>query len=464
MATSLGTKQRPLRVAVVGSGPSGFYAAEALLTTEEHRPAPLTVKVDMFEHLPAPFGLVRYGVAPDHEKIKHITKVYDAIALHEGFSFYGNVSVGKDISIDELKNHYDAIVFTCGAATDKKLGIPGEDLSGSHTATEFVAWYNGHPDYRTCEFDLSGEVAVIIGQGNVAMDVGRILCKTPDELKNTDIAQHALDALAESKIKEVHLVGRRGPVQAAFTTPEIREFGELADCDPVLGAKELEINEASQEELKDEAHPQRQKNLEILSQYAASGVSSKERKFVIHFLKSPKELKGEGRLEKVILEKNQLTGESNQQKAKGTGETEELPCRILFRSVGYRGIPIDGVPFDDKKGIFPNQDGRVTDNGKVVPGLYCSGWIKRGPSGLIGTNKPDSFATVENIFSDLNQLAPCSNPDSKAVLALLKKKNTKVIDFKDWQKIDAAEIQRGQKTGKPLEKFVEVRQMLAASG
>lgn len=455
MPSSLGTDQRPLRVAIVGAGPSGFYAAEALLSAE-HK-----VIVDMFDRLGSPFGLVRYGVAPDHPKIKNVTKVYERTAGNPGFSFFGNVCIGKDITVEELKNHYDAVIFTCGAETDRELGIPGEDLPGSHTATEFVAWYNGHPDCRDRKFDLSKEVAVVIGQGNVAMDVARILCKTVDELKATDIAQHALDALKESKIKEIHLIGRRGPVQAAFTPPEIREFGELADCDPVLDKKYLRISETSQKELDDPANAARRKNFETLSKYAALGTPTKAKKFIIHFFQSPLELKGQGRVETVVLGKNQLTGEPGRQKAKGTGETEELVCGIFFRSVGYRGVPIEGVPFDDQKGIFSNQDGRITDNAQVVPGLYCAGWIKRGPSGVIGTNKPDSVATVGNLFADLNTLKPCPQPDSEGVHKLLKAKNVKVISFSDWQKIDTAEIERGQAAGKTREKFVNITDMLS---
>jgi ferredoxin--NADP+ reductase len=456
MSSELGTGQRPLRVAIVGSGPSGFYAASALLKSE------INVKVDMFDRLPAPYGLVRYGVAPDHAKIKNVINIYKKTAELEGFSFMGNVNVGHDISVVELKKYYDAILFSCGAETDRKLGIPGEDLAGSYTATEFVAWYNGHPDYRDRKFDLSGEVAVIIGQGNVAMDVCRILCKTVDELKNTDIAQYALDALGKSNIKEVHMVGRRGPVQAAFTPVEIREFGELADCDPVIDPKDLEISEVSQAELDDPKNAQRRKNFEILKTLSSREASGKHKKFVVHFLKSPIELSGDGTLEKVILEKNALSGEAGKQKARGTGVKEELKCNILFRSVGYRGRPIDGVPFREDWGTFPNQEGRITENDQIVPGLYAAGWIKRGPSGVIGTNKPDSEETVAALFADLKKLIPCEQPDSAAILNFLSQKGVRVVSFDDWQKIDASEVERGQKIGKPREKYVSVDEMIGA--
>ena len=455
MASELGSSERPLRVAIVGSGPSGFYAAQALLKSETK------VSVDMFDRLPVPFGLVRYGVAPDHPKIKNVTIVYKKTAEQEGFSFFGNVNIGKDVSVEELKKFYDAVLFTCGAETDRKLGIPGEDLSGSYTATEFVAWYNGHPDYKDRQFDLSGEVAVVIGQGNVAMDVCRILSKTVDELKNTDIAQHALDVLAKSNIKEIHMIGRRGPVQAAFTPVEIREFGELTDCAPVINAKDLKISEVSQTELDDPKNAQRRKNFEILKSLSTHETSGKNKQFIVHFLKSPIELTGDGALEKVILEKNELSGEAGKQKARGTGVKEELQCSILFRSVGYRGQPIEGVPFHEQWGVFPNKEGRITENDKIVPGLYTAGWIKRGPSGVIGTNKPDSEETVAALFADLSTLTPCEQPDPSAISDFLSQKGIRFVSFADWQKIDASEINRGQKIGKPREKYVSIEEMMA---
>ena len=456
MASELGTDQRPLRVAIVGSGPSGFYAAQPLLKSET------SVIVDMYDRLPVPYGLVRYGVAPDHAKIKNVTNVYKRTAEQPGFSFMGNVNVGKDISVEELKKYYDAIIFTCGAETDRKLGVPGEDLEGSYTATEFVAWYNGHPDYRDRQFDLSGEVAVIIGVGNVAMDVCRILCKTVDELKTTDIAQHALDVLAKSNIKEIHMVGRRGPAQAKFTPMEIREFGELTDCDPIVDPKDMEISEVSQTELDDPKNSANKKNFEILKAYSTREDTGKPKKFFIHFLESPAELVGEGKVRKLIIEKNELVGEPGKQKSKGTGVKSEMNCDILFRSVGYRGIAIEGVPFHEAWGIFPNKEGRITDGDSVVPGLYTAGWIKRGPSGVVGTNKPDSEETVARLLEDVSHLTPCERPNTKAVLDLLNQKGVRVVSFDDWQKIDASEIERGQKIGKPREKYISVDEMIIA--
>ena len=455
MPSLLGSQDKPLRVAVVGSGPSGFYAAASLTQSDQ------SVTVDMFERLPAPYGLVRYGVAPDHSKIKNVIKIYERIAETPGFSFLGNVTVGRDISVQELKNFYDVVLLTYGASSDRKLGIPGEDLPGSYTATEFVAWYNGHPDYCNREFDLSGRVAVVIGQGNVAADVCRILCKTPEELKNSDIADYALEALAHSKIEEVHMVGRRGPAQAAFTPIEIREFGELADCDPVVIPEDLELNPASRTELETAKELTRKKNIEVLQKFAFPGVSGKRKKFFVRFLRSPIEIKGSGRVERIVFEKNRLEGEPGRQKAGGTGEKEELACGLVFRSVGYHGVSIPGVPFDERAGVIPNQEGRVTESGRVVPGLYAAGWIKRGPIGVIGTNKADSDETVRRIFEDMPQLPRAPQRDTRLLLELFKKKKVRVVSFQDWKRIDAREIERGQPSGKPREKFTAVAEMLS---
>jgi len=456
MSNTPGTEARPLRVAVVGSGPSGFYAAEAMFKADP------VIEVDVFDSLGAPFGLVRYGVAPDHAKIKNVIKVYEKTAANERFAFFGNVTIGEDISVAELRRFYDAMVFANGAQTDRQLGIPGEDLPGSYTATEFVAWYNGHPDFQDCTFDLSHDVAVVIGQGNVAMDVARILAKTTDELKNTDITAASLEKLAESKVREVHMIGRRGPAQAAFTPQEIKEFGELAICDPVVTPESLILSEESAAEI--ENGREAKKNYEILKGFSERPAPVSERRFIIHFLKSPKELVGDGRLERVVLEKNKLAGESGGQWSEGTGETEVLECGAFFRSVGYRGVPIDGVPFNEKKGIFPNDEGRIVDGSTPVPGLYAVGWIKRGPSGVIGTNKPDAIATIKNLLEDIPNLEPAAEPDRSAVADLLKSRGVAAISYADWQKIDAAEVERGDAEGKPREKFLHVDEMLRAAG
>ncbi|MBX7256717.1 MAG: FAD-dependent oxidoreductase [Candidatus Hydrogenedentes bacterium] len=456
--SEIGTAVRPLRVAIVGSGPSGFYAAEALFKSDK------TIQVDMFDRLPTPFGLVRGGVAPDHPKIKSVIRVYDKIAAHERFAFLGNVTVGRDVTVEEMRRFYDAILFSCGAESDNRLGIPGEDLLGSHTATEFVGWYNGHPDYRDRVFDLSQEVAVVIGQGNVAMDVSRILAKTVDELKETDIAAHALDALASSAIKEVHLIGRRGPVQAKFTQPELKEFGELVDCHPVIAPEDLVLDPASQAELDDPDNQHAKKNFAVMQELASRTPEGKGKRFFVHFLKSPIELSGNGRVESLKLERNRLEGEPHKMRAVGTGEMETLACGLVFRSVGYRGTAFPGLPFDAKRGVFPNRDGRILDGDAVIPGLYAAGWIKRGPSGIIGNNKPDSQATVASMLADAASLTPCATPDTNALAALLRERNVRVVSYADWQRIDAAEIERGKTRGKPREKFTRVEDMLAVLG
>ncbi len=447
----LGTAERPLRVAIVGSGPSGFYAAAPLLKGET------VCTVDMFERLPTLFGLVRGGVAPDHPKIRNVTKVYEKIARHERFTLFANVKVGEDITIEELRRHYDAVIFACGAETDRRLGITGEDLPGSHTATAFVGWYNGHPDYRDLLFDLSQEVAVVVGVGNVAMDVARILAKTVDELRHTDIAQHALDALAESKVREIHVVGRRGAAQAAFTPIEIKEMGALDACDPVVDPAQLALDPVSEQELSDK---NKAKNLEHLRAFAER-TPAKPRRMHFHFLAGPVEIRGEGRVESMLLGRNQLEGDTPfKLRARPTGETYELPCGLVFRSIGYRGVPIPGVPFDDRWGGIPNEEGRVTENGAPVQGLYAVGWIKRGPSGIIGTNKPDSLETVKCLLEDVPALSPCEIPSTRAVHDLLCGRGVRVVTLEDWARIDAAEVAAGEAVGKPRERFTRVEEML----
>lgn len=456
---NLGSAERPLRVAIIGSGPSGFYAADML-----YKVSTIKVKIDMFDRLPAPYGLVRYGVAPDHPKIKNVIKVYEKTAERPDFSFIGNVMVGEHISINELKRFYDAIIIATGAETDRKLGIEGEDMLGSYASTAFVGWYNGHPDFQDLTFDFSSEIAVVIGQGNVAMDVCRILLKTVDELKNTDITQNALDALAGSKIREVHCFGRRGPVQAAFTPVEIREFGELADCYTVINPKHFELNEASKIELEDPTNVVRKKNFEILQELSkmTPDPEGKKKKFVLHFCNSPLEMRGKGRVQQVVFERNTLIGEPNNQKVRGTGVTNTFNCGLVFRSIGYLGVPIKGLPFHSSSGTIPNQKGRIMDSEQIYNGLYVTGWIKRGATGIIGTNKADSDETVHSLVEDLPNLNACQEPSTEALLELLKSREVHPVSFADWKKIDAAEIERGLKVGKPREKFVRVRGMLSA--
>jgi ferredoxin--NADP+ reductase len=455
LMSTLGSSDQPLRVAIIGSGPSGFYAAEALFKSDA------SVRVDMFDHLPSPYGLVRLGVAPDHPKIKTSIRVYEKIAAHEDYAFWGNVTVGQDVTLPELQRHYDAVLFASGAATDRRLDIPGEDLPGSYTATEFVAWYNGHPDYRDHEFGLSAKTAIVVGQGNVAMDVCRILAKTVDELKSTDIAQHALDALAESSVEDIYMIGRRGPVQAKFSQKEAKEMGKLEICEPIVTPSDLELDPLSQAEYDDSGNQNAQRVLPVLREFSERPSANAQRRLHFEFLKSPVEIIGNGKVESIRIEKNRLEGEPNRLKARGTGETIELSAGLIFRSVGYRGAPIPGVPFRDDWGVIPNDDGRVTEADKAVPGLYVAGWIKRGPTGVIGTNKPDAQATVAALLDDLASLKPCESRDSEPLQATLKERGVRVVSFADWKIVDAAEIERGKAVGKPREKFVRVDEVLA---
>ena len=449
----------PLRVAVVGAGPSGFYAAEALLKSDA------AVEVDLLERLPSPYGLVRSGVAPDHPKLKQSIEVYKKVAALAGLRYFGNVTVGADVRAAELRGLYHAVIYTCGAETDRRLGIDGEDLPGSHTATEFVGWYNGHPDYRDREFDFSGETAVIIGQGNVAADVARILAKSADELRATDIAAHALEALAQSRIRTIAVIGRRGPAQAKFTTKELREFLALENCRAEIDPAELELNAAGRAEVADaKAGRVAAKNLEVFAQMAAGADgAAKARRCRMLFCRSPARLEGGARLERVVLERNRLEGAAFRQQAVGTGATETLECGLLFRAVGYRGVALEGVPFHDAWGVIANDGGRVTDgpDGAVVPGLYTAGWIKRGPSGIIGTNRACAVETVTALLADRAALQAEARAGRAGLERLLDERGARAVDYDDWRRIDAAEIARGEPEGKPREKFTRREEMLA---
>ena len=377
--SQIGTPENPLRVAIIGAGPTGFYTAEHLFKQQDYH-----VTVDMYERLPVPFGLVRYGVAPDHPKIKSVTKVYDRIAQKPGFRFFGNVEIGKHISVAELRAHYHQIVYTTGAQTDRRLNIPGEDLAGSLPATEFVAWYNGHPDYRDVDVDLSHENVAVVGIGNVAMDVARILCRTPEELRQTDIADYALAALSKSKVKNVYVMGRRGPAQAAFTTPEIKELGEMEDSDVYVLPEEAQVDALSRAALANSSDRATEKKMEIIQSYAGREASGKSRRLTVRFLVSPTELidDGQGNIAGMRLVKNELYAtDAGTLRPRETDVVEELPVTMVFRSIGYRGVPIPGVPFYDSWGVILNREGRVLDPETQNPrvGEYTGGWIKRGP-------------------------------------------------------------------------------------
>lgn len=457
--TPLGTVARPLRVAIIGAGPSGFYAAGALLQQKE-----VTVLVDMFDRLPTPHGLVRYGVAPDHPKIKSVTKVYDRTAADARFRFFGNVDFGKDLTHADLRRHFDQIIYAVGAESDRKLNIPGEELAGSLSATEFVAWYNGHPDFADLELDLSCETAVVVGVGNVAMDVARILAKSSEELHNTDITAYALDKLATSRIKDIYVLSRRGPAQVKFTPPEIKEMGELTVADVVVDEAELELDPLSAAEAA--ATSETQRNLEHLHTYATRPLTGKPRRVHFRFLVSPVELLGEaGKVSAIQLEKNELRAdEHGYLNAHGIGEFETIPAGLVLRSVGYKGIPLENVPFDQRHGTIPNDQGRVKDpaSGQVIAGEYVVGWAKRGPSGVIGTNKPDATETVERMLTDLPVITPAPAPDPSAIDGLLEERQLEFVTIEGWRILDQIEVERGVAQGKPRVKFTRIQDMLAA--
>lgn len=453
--SQLGSTDMPLRVAIVGSGPGAFYAADALLHSKT------TVAIAMFDRLPTPYGLVRAGVAPDHPKIKSVIKVFERIAASPAYSFWGNVRVGTDVAVSELRRFFDVLIFAYGAEKDRALNIPGEDLPGSCTATEFVGWYNGHPDYRDRTFDLSTDTAVIIGQGNVALDVCRILAKPVEELAPTDIAAHALETLASSQIRYIHLIGRRGPVQTKFTAAELKELLTIPDCDVVIDPEDMQIDSVSEQELAVPENAHARANIELLRKIGTSHASTGKKQIHIHFLKSPVALLGTNRLEGVRLEKNRLEGEPMKLRAVGVGIYKELPCGILFRSVGYRGTEMPQVPFDRSRGTIPNLKGRIIEEGSPITGLYTCGWIKRGPQGIIGTNKPDAAETVTSILEDLPRLTPCEERSDDALHGVLRQRGVRVVSFDDWRRIDAAEVERGRAAGKPREKFTRIDEMLA---
>jgi ferredoxin/flavodoxin---NADP+ reductase len=460
---ALATPENPLRVAIVGSGPAGFYAAEHLLKRDD-----LTVEVDMLDRLPTPFGLVRAGVAPDHPKIKSVIRVYEKTAARDGFRFFGNVEVGADVTVAELEQRYHAIVYAYGTETDRKLGIPGEDLPGSHAATEFVNWYNAHPDFADHEFDLSGERAVVIGNGNVAADCARMLALPREELEVTDTADHAIDVLAEAGVKEILVLGRRGPAQASFTNPEVRELGELTIADIEIDPGELELDEASRAYIESEdADPTHRRNVEIFTHFSERPPEGKPKRVVMRFCCSPVEIKGDGKVESIVIARNELyADEDGRIRARDTGEREELECGLVLRSIGYRGIGLEGVPFDPGRGLIPNEGGRVTDpdSGDQLPGHYAVGWIKRGPSGVIGTNKKDAMETVTNLFEDLGAgRIPERVEDVAPIEVLLDERDGDHITYLGWQAIDRAEVEAGEPHGRPRIKFCRVHEMVEAA-
>ena len=447
-----------LRVAVVGSGPAAFYAAAALLASEDPR-----VEVDMVERLPTPWGLVRLGVAPDHPQLKTVSRAFEKIAARPGFRFLGNVEVGRDVTHQELAALYDAVVYAVGSQADRRLGIPGEDLPGSWAATELVAWYNGHPDYQHLDFDLAHERVVVIGNGNVALDVARMLALTEEELAPTDTTDAAIEAIVASGIREIVVFGRRGPVQASWTSTELGELGDLAGADVVVDPAELELDPASAAEL-EAASNVVQRNVEILRDFATRKPSGKPRTIRLRFRASPVAILGEEHVEGIELAHNRLEpDERGSVRAVATEEREAVSCGLVFRSVGYRGIGLPGVPFDEHSGTIPNADGRVLDeNGAPISGLYCAGWIKRGPTGVIGTNKKDATETVERLLEDAREGRLPARAGG-TIEELLADRAAEVVMYAGWEAIDALERSRGEPHGRPRVKLCSWDELLAAA-
>jgi ferredoxin--NADP+ reductase len=446
----------PFQVAIVGSGPSGFYAAEALLRRHPD------VQVDMFDRLPTPFGLVRGGVAPDHPKIKQVTLVYDKIARSSGFAFLGNVEIGRTLTIEQLRSAYHVVILACGASADRCLGIAGEELAGSHTATEFVGWYNGHPDYRDRVFDFSSDSAVVIGQGNVAGDVARILATPVEDLRRTDIAEHALDALALSRIRNIYVIGRRGPAQIKFTPIELKELGQIRDCAALVADDDLELGAACAAEIADPRGDDARKNVSLLRSFAATASPGCSRRIRFRFLETPVRMNGPGRVQSVSLARNRMEGPPFAQIAVAAGQTIDLPCGLVLRSVGYRGVAVPGVSFDERAGTIPSRKGRCLIADDPVPGMYVTGWIKRGPTGTIGTNRADSVETVESIGEDLSKLRIGPKPGVSALRDGLIARGARIVSYGEWLRIDVAERARGRTRDKPREKYTLIPEMIAA--
>jgi len=457
LSADLGT----LRVAIVGSGPAACYAAIELTS----RPR---VEVDMFDRLPTPYGLVRAGVAPDHPGTKGVADVFRSALSKRSVQCHFNVEVGQHISHDELLQHHHAVIYAVGAASDRHLGVPGEDLPGSHAATEFVAWYNGHPDYANRTFDLSGERAVIVGNGNVALDVARILVTDPDELAKTDIAEHAVEALRHSNIREVVIVGRRGPAQAAYTNPELIALGQMADVDIVVDPDEAILDSASRAWIDGpDSEPSEKLKVRQVEEFAKRTATDGRKRIVLRYLASPEEVLGDERVEGIRLVRNELVADdAGKLSARPTDRTETLETGLVLRSIGYKGAPVADLPFDDRRGVVPNENGRVIDpeSGSPIHGVYVAGWIKRGPTGVIGTNKHCSAATVDLLLSDFaNGLLTQPGHDGEQLAQLIGERQPDAIDFQGWQRIDKKERVLGSESGRLRTKIVDIAAMLEAA-
>ncbi len=463
MTNKIGIPMRPLRVAIIGAGPAGFYAAEALLKAQKKQG--LVILIDLFDRLPTPYGLVRAGVAPDHPKIKKVIKGYHKTAANPNVRFFGNVNFGTELTHDAVRRYYDQVIYAFGTPSDRKLGIPGEELEGSHPATIFVGWYNAHPDYVKLDFNLKQVKNVaVIGNGNVSMDVSRILAKPATSLVETDIADYALATLQESAVEKIYIIGRRGPGQSKFTNPELREFGQINEVNVIVNPQELILDAHSQAEVDESKGKTR--NMKTLHQFANTEATSRAREVHFRFFRSPTEILGEeGKVTGIRLCENKLVHtESGYMKSVSTGVCEELDVDLVLRAVGYKGIKHPGIPFEPRKGIVPNEKGRVIDpeSGAVISGEYVVGWVKRGPSGVIGTNRKDAMETVNNMLQDIDLITPVADDDAdpQAALDYIKSQQPKFVSFEKWLILDKLEVERGHAEGRSRLKFADVQEML----
>ena len=430
----------PVTVAIVGSGPSGYYTADALLKSD------LDCQVDVIERLPAPFGLIRYGVAPDHQTTKNVQRAFDKTAQDEGVSFYGNVEIGKDVSVEELREMYDAIVFAIGSPHDRKLGIPGEEKWGVYGSAEFVGWYNALPDFRDLDPMLDTKSVVVVGVGNVAIDVARVLVKTREEMAPSDIVDFALDAIQASPITDVYLLGRRGPVEAKFTNVELREMGKLDNAVSLVDPAQLP-DTVEDPELSDRDRRLKERNLATLKEFVGAKPDDKPKRVHFHFYAAPVEILGGDRVEAVRVEKTKVENG----RAVGTGEFYDIPCGMVVAAVGYQARPLPGLPFDEKNGTFLN------DNGRVMPGVYAAGWVKRGPTGVIATNRPDGQNAAKLIEEDF--AAGGGKPGRAALEAKLTERGVRWVSYDDWGKLDTHEVGNAR-PGAPRHKVARVADML----
>ena len=438
-----------LRVAVIGSGPAGVYAAEALAKYGGD------VAVDVLDGLPAPFGLVRYAVAPDHPRTQSIATALAKVLELPAVRFLGNIGVGTDVTLDELRDHYDAVVVATGAATDRRMGIPGEDLPGSVSATELVAWYCGNPDSAVDQFRLDARSVAVIGAGNVAGDVARMLARSPEELRSTDAPDHVLATFAASRVEDVHLFARRGPAQSRFTTRELRELGDLELADVVVDEADLALDPSSESAVRSSASARR--NVEVLQAWAGRPPSGKPRRVHLRFFWRPVELTGADAVTGIRIERTRFDDNGA---LHGTGEVVDLPVQLVVRAVGYRSLPLAGLPFDDASGVVPHDAGRVQRDGVPVPGIYVAGWAKRGPTGVIGTNKHDARETVRSLLADVPDLprAPVREPGT--LPRLLGERGVDVVTWAGWSAIERAERALGQRQGRSRAKISDRSELL----